>query len=108
MPKNAQMSVRDLQGGQSWILAIFDSSGTCPSYVHLCPRMTISGTAMKSFLVEMVESSANPGNPCRDCRNCRYCRHHSYLVVDWEKLSSEPVVTVVTVVTVNTVVIVET
>src|SRR6266702_771388 len=52
-----------------------------------------------------LETLAMPGNPCRDCRDCRDCRHHSYVVVDWSKLSSKPVVTVVTV---DTVVIVET
>ena len=41
-----------LHGSQVQTLATFESSGLCPSYVHLWFKTMTSGTAMKTFLAE--------------------------------------------------------
>jgi hypothetical protein len=54
MPRKVWTSRRFLQGGQSRIFTVLVSSGMWPSYVHLCPKTTTSGTATKSLLAETV------------------------------------------------------
>src|SRR5713101_3093182 len=54
VPRKALTSIMFLHMAQSWILAIFESLGSHPWYMHFCPRMTPSGTQMNSLAAEIV------------------------------------------------------
>ena len=54
VPRNARTSDKSLHGPHFLITTTHDSSGSRPSYVHLCPKTMISATHRKSFGLENV------------------------------------------------------